>query len=93
MNVSRAVRSVERDVDASSETGSVGIAAVEANRDPVVVVSGVLEECVLVSVAREEPTQLVVEVLVPVVVDVDEGDAVALLQVPESAGGGDVQES
>ena len=93
MNVSRPLGSVECEVNANSEAGSVGFDAVEADSDPVVVVAGVLEECVLVPVAGKEPAQLVIEVLVTVVVDVDEGDAVTLLEMSEPARGSDVQES
>ena len=53
---------------------------------------GIPEQQVLVDVAGECPAHDDIDVLITVVVEVAEGDAVAFLNVAEPAGGGDVLE-
>ena len=78
------------DADARTDGGAVRAPAFEFQLDPAVAVSGVPEEDVLVYVPREGATDHREDILVSVVIDVPEGDAMPLLQVSEAAGGGDV---
>ena len=55
-----------------------------------VAVSWVMEESVVVRVTGEEPTNLVIQILVTVVIDVSERNAVSLLQVAETAASTDI---
>ena len=60
---------------------TVGSRPAKAQGQPVVAVARVLEEGVCVPVAREGAAQFDEHVLVAVVVEVGEGDAVALLEM------------
>src|SRR5579859_7451380 len=54
--------------------------------------AGVKENCAAIIISRIGATDFDEDVLVPVIIEIGEGNAVALLQMSEPAGGGDVLE-
>ena len=76
----------------SANPGAVGLDACQFQVEPVVAVAGVFEEHIGEDIAGISAADDGVNVLVPVVVDISEGDAVSLLQVPETPGSGYILE-
>ena len=92
MDGALAGRRLHDDLDARAVGEAVRAPALELQREEVVRVAGVLVERVEEVVALVEAAELVEDVLVAVVVEVGERDAVALLEVAEAARDRDVGE-
>jgi hypothetical protein len=81
-----------RDRDASPDGGAVGLHAGELQVDPVVAVPWILEEAQRVGIARRGAAHLEHDLLVAIVIEIGERDAMALVQLPGAGRGRDVDE-
>ena len=76
--------------DAGADRRSIGTGSDESNGDPIVSESGVFKERVIELVPGCPSAHLHIEVLVPIVIKVGEGDSVSLLEMAESPVPGNV---
>src|SRR5713226_4906820 len=90
MNLPSPLRSFGLHVDPRANRGTIGLGPFEFQSDPMISIARILIEHAISLVAREGTAHFFKYVLVAIIVDVPKGDAVALLQVAESAGGGDL---
>src|SRR5690606_34325167 len=72
----------------SSDCGAIGLRTLKFEFDPAVTVAGICEELIGVIVRDNGTTDDGINVLVSVVIEIAESDAMALLQLAESAGSG-----
>jgi hypothetical protein len=69
---------------------AVGANALELEFEPAISVARIGEELIAINVRVYRATDDRVNILIAIVIDVSEGDAMSLLQLPETTGGRDV---
>ena len=78
--------------DPCADGATIRTRTLEFELEPVIREAGVLEQDVGIHVAGHRTTHVFVHILIPVIVDVSKGNAMAFLQVSKAAGCGDVLE-
>ena len=71
--------------DARARAGAVTLRPRQLEIEKATAVTWIVEKRIAVSVPRVKAAQLVVDILIPVVVEVGKADAMALLQMPEAS--------
>lgn len=90
VNLARALRCLNDNLDASTVGRSVGFGSDQFDDQKVVPVAWISKQCVVVTVPSEHTTELMINVLISVVVDIGKRHTVSLLQMAETARCGDV---